>query len=619
MAVNEYNVLMRYKDTAGDTTVLYPITKQENITTSGSGAAYTANVASIMELKNGVSFVMIPHTDSTSTSPTLDVNGLGAKRIRRRLSSSTGSTSAGASDNWLTANKAVRVVYDGSFWIVDFTKPNAADLFGITPIEHGGTNASTVEEARANILPPVTSEDEGKNLCVSEDGVWVVGKTSGLATLYVTAPAGVTVTATKEDGSETYSVVADSNGLAIFDLTVGTWTISISNETQTQTRTVVIEPDYTASIKFFEAYITVSYPAGSTCTCSNGSTTYTASGTSGSYTFSVYKTGTWTVRSTNGDQEDSESVSITTDGESKSVTLKYFAATIAVTYPEGSTCTCSDGSTTLTASDTSGSYTFTVKNTGTWTIRSTDDSQEASTTIAITANGQNESVTLEYFKAYITVTYPEGSTCTCSDGNTTLTAPTTTGSWLCKVPNAGTWTVTATDGSDSDSEDVIITTDGESQSVTLIYALVLFSTSEEYSGTFEAKAWKPTGASTTTKVPSLTISESAITASLASGNMISGVVLNNTAIDLSKWTTLRITLKSNVEISDSTNIRYGVCDAYADGFNYIAYNGDAGSASTTLTEHTVDLTEANQTGYFFLRLYNQGKTITITITDIRVE
>ena len=75
--------------------------------------------------------------------------------------------------------------------------------------------------------------------------------------------------------------------------------------------------------------------------------------------------------------------------------------------------------------------------------------------------------------AFIVVTYPAGSTCTASDGTTTLTAPDTSGSWVCKVPNAGTWTVTSTNGTDTATANVSITTEGQSESVELSYALYL--------------------------------------------------------------------------------------------------------------------------------------------------
>ena len=46
-----------------------------------------------------------------------------------------------------------------------------------------------------------------------------------------------------------------------------------------------------------------------------------------------------------------------------------------------------------------------------------------------------------FFAATINVTYPAGSTCTATDGVTTMYAPDTSGTWACVVPNAGTWTV----------------------------------------------------------------------------------------------------------------------------------------------------------------------------------
>jgi hypothetical protein len=49
--------------------------------------------------------------------------------------------------------------------------------------------------------------------------------------------------------------------------------------------------------------------------------------------------------------------------------------------------------------------------------------------------------------AVIGVTYPTGSTCTCTDGVKTLTAKDTTGKALFVIPSAGTWTVTAVSGS----------------------------------------------------------------------------------------------------------------------------------------------------------------------------
>ena len=119
--------------------------------TEGTGEAYTATVKNIRLLRHGASFIMIPHTTSTTVAPTLNVNGLGAVKIRRRLSSNTASTTVGPSENWLTIYCPIRVTYDGEYWIADITQPNSADLYGTLPIKSGGTGATTASQARANL------------------------------------------------------------------------------------------------------------------------------------------------------------------------------------------------------------------------------------------------------------------------------------------------------------------------------------------------------------------------------------------------------------------------------------------------------------------------------------
>lgn len=74
-------------------------------------------------------------------------------------------------------------------------------------------------------------------------------------------------------------------------------------------------------------------------------------------------------------------------------------AIIAVTYPEGSICTCSDGTKTMKAKDTSGKALFNVA-VGEWTVTATDGSSTASQAISIKEEGQSESVTLSYETYY---------------------------------------------------------------------------------------------------------------------------------------------------------------------------------------------------------------------------
>ena len=71
--------------------------------------------------------------------------------------------------------------------------------------------------------------------------------------------------------------------------------------------------------------------------------------------------------------------------------------------------------------------------------------------------------------ALISVTYPEGSVCTCTDGTKTFKAKSTEGKWLFSIPYEGKWTVTAKDGDELATKEVDITAEGQSVSVSLEY------------------------------------------------------------------------------------------------------------------------------------------------------
>ena len=70
---------------------------------------------------------------------------------------------------------------------------------------------------------------------------------------------------------------------------------------------------------------------------------------------------------------------------------------IAVTYPEGSVCTCTNGTKTLKARDTSGKALFNVT-VGEWTVKAEDTAagKSKSVNVSITEEGHCESVTLRY-------------------------------------------------------------------------------------------------------------------------------------------------------------------------------------------------------------------------------
>ena len=118
------------------------------VTTAGTGAAYTATVPGITALTAGVSFIMVMHTVSTSTAPTLNVNGLGAKTIRRRLSNLGTGQQAGYAANWLGSGLPFRVIYDGTYWIVEGqSKPAAVDIYGTV-----ASATKATQDASGNVI-----------------------------------------------------------------------------------------------------------------------------------------------------------------------------------------------------------------------------------------------------------------------------------------------------------------------------------------------------------------------------------------------------------------------------------------------------------------------------------
>ena len=171
--------------------------KGNHVVTAAStdGVAYTATVPGITSLIAGVSFIMIPGKVSASTQPTLNVNGLGAKSIRRRLSSIATGVQAGYTATWLAVNIPFRVTYDGTQWIVEGqNKPASADLYGTLSVAKGGTGATTAEEALANHGIYIgDTEPTDTNIRVwintAEEGTGVVPVLPRVATITLSASA----------------------------------------------------------------------------------------------------------------------------------------------------------------------------------------------------------------------------------------------------------------------------------------------------------------------------------------------------------------------------------------------------------------------------------------------
>ena len=116
------------------------------------------------------------------------------------------------------------------------------------------------------------------------------------------------------------------------------------------------------------------------------------------------------------------------------------------------------GKTKTTVADSSGQALFKGLAGGQWEAVATLNGQTAKGSTIVSLDYD---LHLTYFTATINITYPAGLTCKATNGNTTLNAPDTSGTWACTVKKAGTWAITAGDW----SADVDITSSGQTETV----------------------------------------------------------------------------------------------------------------------------------------------------------
>lgn len=218
------------------------------------------------------------------------------------------------------------------------------------------------------------------------------------------------------------------------------------------------------------------------------------------------------------------------------------------------------------------------------------------------------------FSATINITYPAGSTCTCKNGSTTLTAPNTSGTWACTVPNAGTWTVTSTSGTESDSKAVSVTTDGQSISVELSYATYLYNlgdTCDALTGGWQAigKYNRPIDNGGTMGSPSAVNGAASLNISLYSS---CGLVVTNNKVALNNYKTL--TFKGSVTTLGTCNLRIY---SYLTGDYMPSYSASAAIGTTGASvECSLDVSAITGSYYIGLALENAN---TIAMKQLYLE
>ena len=388
--------------------------------TTDDGTTYTADVGALIKTYT--------FTDSTTIDFTVTTDASGNKTITADIidGSITGSklqpnyladcqTAATNSSN--SANAAAGSKGDAEAWAVGtrggVPVPSTDPAYNNNSYywsQHGASN-SLAGLTDTDITTPQDGQILGYNGSASK---WenVTPTAGGGSKIEVTTAEsslhGKTVTIT--DGTTTLSETFDNSGKATFTgvTLTGTLTITASDGTSTATKTLSVPyfGNYSAVMSFFTATITATFPSnhGATCTC-DGQTS-----SSSPHNFTVNSAGTYSVVCTLDGVSKTESVTITTDGETVSKTFEY--GTINLTIGDdfrSQTITCVNGGTTITKTAPSSGNTmaFYPPTTGTWTISGTVSGTSYSTTATVSSLSTPVSASLE--------SIPNGSTVTPTD------------------------------------------------------------------------------------------------------------------------------------------------------------------------------------------------------------
>ena len=153
--------------------------------------------------------------------------------------------------------------------------------------------------------------------------------------------------------------------------------------------------------------------------------------------------------------------------------------------------------------------------------------------------------------AAIGVSYPEGSTCTCTDGAKTLKLKNTSGQGIFLIPYAATWAVTAVSGSKSKSKAVSITAEGQVETVTLTYGLYIFKNGSGLTSGYSIKS------NSNSMISAPTVSSDTIS---WSGNSSSGGVAFyiDPAVALSGYAKLCVDFECSYNYGGDYGVGFGV-------------------------------------------------------------
>ena len=222
----------------------------------------------------------------------------------------------------------------------------------------------------------------GEYMKVGPDGKLAPAAGGGgglLPHLYIDSEAGSTVTVTCPDSSTITPTAAGAGHWECDVPSYGTYVIHSVLSGQgdaTVSLTVDDVKEYHVTDNHYDHTINVTAPNGATIRVTNGTETYTGTGTGSSQAFVVHTaSSTYTVSATlDGNTKSDTVTSSATTGQNSSVTIEFGTITVTVDadfVTAGASISCVSGGTSCTAKTAASTLTFRPPTTGTWTISGT--------------------------------------------------------------------------------------------------------------------------------------------------------------------------------------------------------------------------------------------------------
>lgn len=284
--------------------------------------------------------------------------------------------------------------------------------------EHGGggTGGHTIMDENGDDMP-ARNTLQFVNMDVTDDsahGITVVTGSRGvLPYLYIDSEAGSTVTVVAPDSSVITPTAAGSGHWECEVPGYGVYVIHSVLDSEDATVSVTIDSvkEYHITDSHYEYTINITAQVGATVRVACGTEIYTGTGTGSPVAFVVHQaSATYTLTATLDGVTDTQTVtSASTTGQSTSVTLHIFTATLNISTEAqelaGATITITKGGSTVGTASFPASGTLTVN----YTVHETG-SYTASVTYSGETYSDTQPVSTETTVNFVIVTIPEGST-----------------------------------------------------------------------------------------------------------------------------------------------------------------------------------------------------------------